>query len=168
MPRAFIALGSNLGDRLDSLQAATDALAATQLITVRRSSRIYETEPVGGPEGQDAYLNAVLEIDTTLVPRGLLERCLAIEDDLGRIRAERWGPRTIDLDILTYGDEILDEPDLQIPHPRMHQRMFVLAPLLELEADPPLPGGRKAATMRLSVADPFGVRPAFPPLRVRG
>lgn len=172
--RVFLGLGSNLDpepatglrDRLEMLQAATDAIA--EGFTVRQSSRVYETEPVGGPEGQPAYLNAVLELDGEgHTAREMLTACLAIEDDLGRVRAERWGPRTIDIDLLSFGNERCDDPDLQLPHPRMHQRMFVLAPLMELDADPVLPGDRHVATMRLSVLDPFGVRPFAPPLRVK-
>lgn len=163
---AYLALGANLGDRLATMQRAVDALQATAGIRVLRSARVYETEPVGGPEGQPAFLDTVLAVETDLSPSELLASCLSIEDRLGRVRAERWGPRSIDIDVLTFGDRTVDEPDLQIPHPRMHERMFVLAPLLELDADPMLPGGRKAQTMRLSVLDPFGVRPVAPPLRV--
>lgn len=163
---ACLGLGSNVGDRLATLQRAVDRLAAGDAVTVLRSSRVYETTPVGGPMGQPDYLNAVIEVDTGLGAHELLDAVNAVEDDLGRIREERWGPRTIDIDVLTFGDERIDDERLTVPHPRMHERMFVLAPLLELVADPPLPGERRAADMRLEVADPFGVRPFAPPLRV--
>ena len=161
---AYLALGANLGDRLENLQRAADALAATPGVRVVRSSRVYETEPVG-PE-QPEYLNAVLEVETDLPPRELLRVCLAVEDDMGRVRAERWGPRPIDVDVLTYGAGTIDEPDLVVPHPRMHERGFVLVPLAELDADPPLPGGRHLASLRLGPGAVLGVRPFAPPLRV--
>lgn len=165
--RVFLALGSNLGDRLAALQAAGVGLQAFDGLTVDRCSRIYETEPVGGPDDQGPYLNAVLEAHTTLTPHELLAVTHAVEDAGGRVRAEQWGPRTIDVDILTFGDvEVGDPPELVVPHPRMHERMFVLAPLLELEADPMLPGGRHVATLRLSAGGAFGVVPFAPPLDV--
>ncbi len=166
MTRAYLALGSNLGDRLASLQAAVDRLAADPAVRVARSSRVYETEPVGPP--QPDYLNAVLEVDTDLGPRALLERCLAVERELGRTRAERWGPRTIDIDVLTFDGLDVDEPDLRIPHPRMHERAFVLVPLAELDADPPLPGGRRLSEVSLPPSEILGVRPYAPPLRTPG
>jgi 2-amino-4-hydroxy-6-hydroxymethyldihydropteridine diphosphokinase len=164
--RAYLALGSNLGDRLETLQRAADLLGAVDGVGVIRSSRVFETAPVGPP--QPDYLNAVLEIETDLEPRSLLEACLAVERELGRERGERWGPRTMDVDVLTYDDLELDEPDLQIPHPRMHQRAFVLVPLVELDGDPPLPGGRRLPDVQLPPADVLGVRPFAPPLRVEG
>jgi len=161
---AFLALGSNLGDRLANLQRAADLLAGIEGVEVRRSSRVYETEPVGPP--QPEYLNVVLEVRTSLDPGGLLAACLGIEDAMGRVRRERWGPRTVDVDVLTFGDQDVDEPELTIPHPRMHERGFVLVPLLELTADPHLPGGRRVADLRLGLASLTGVRPYAPPLRV--
>ena len=161
---AYVALGSNLGDRLEQLRAAVRLLAETDGVDVVRSSRVFETEPVGPP--QPAYLNAVIEIRTTLDPRGLLEAAQVVERALGRVRVERWGPRTIDVDILTFDDRTVDEPDLEIPHPRMHERGFVLVPLGELDADPMLPGGRRLSEMRLSPDVVFGVRPFAPPLPV--
>jgi len=161
---AFLALGSNLGDRLANLQRAADLLGGIEGVEVRRSSRVYETEPVGPPQPQ--YLNAVLEVRTSLAPSALLTACLGVEDAMGRVRRERWGPRTVDVDVLTYGDQDIDEPDLTVPHPRMHERGFVLAPLLELTADPPLPGGRRVADLRLGPASLVDVRPFAPPLRV--
>jgi 2-amino-4-hydroxy-6-hydroxymethyldihydropteridine diphosphokinase len=163
--RAFLALGANLGDRLGNLHRAVDLLDASDDISVLRSSRVYETEPVGPP--QPYYLNAVVEVETSLRPCALLERCLAVERQLGRVRGERWGPRLIDIDVLTYGREEVDQPDIQLPHPRMHERVFVLAPLVELEADPMLPGGRRLAALRVDTPGLWGVRPYAPALAVR-
>ena len=164
--RAYLGLGSNLGDRLANLQVAVDELAKRQGIAPFRSSRVYETTPVGGPPQPD-YLNVVVEVTTTLLPRELLGACLAVENEMGRVRNERWGPRIIDIDVLTYDGEEIDEPGLRIPHPRMHERGFVLAPLLELDPDPPLPGGRHIAGLRSSFAILAGVRPFAPGLRLR-
>ncbi len=161
---AYLALGSNLGDRLEHLRKAVRRLGATDGIEVVRSSRVFETEPVGPP--QPAYLNAVVEVRTTLTARELLEACRAVEDALGRVRTERWGPRTIDVDVLTFDEQTVDEPDLQIPHPRMHERGFVLVPLGELDDDPMLPGGRRLSELRLSPDVVLGVRPFAPPLPV--
>jgi 2-amino-4-hydroxy-6-hydroxymethyldihydropteridine diphosphokinase len=163
---AYLALGSNLGDRLATLQRAVDLLSAAGDIRVIRSSRVFETAPVGPP--QPDYLNAVVEIETTLEPRALLAACQAVERELGRERRERWGPRTIDVDVLTYDDLEVDEPDLRIPHPRMHERAFVLVPLGELDADPPLPSGRHLVDVTLPPGDVLGVRPFGPPLLVSG
>lgn len=163
MRTAYLALGSNEGDRMATLQRAVDRLDATSGIAIQRSSRIYETDPVGGPP-QPQYLNAVVEARTSLDARELLDACHRVEQSLGRERVVRWGPRTIDIDILTYGRERIDEPDLMIPHPRMHQRGFVLAPLLELDADPPLPAGVRLASSRLGPEALAGIRVAAPPL----
>lgn len=160
--QSFVGLGSNLGDRLENLRGAAALLGARQGIRVVRSSRVYETAPVGGPPQPD-YLNAVLEVETTLSPYALLGACLDVEREMGRERLERWGPRVIDLDVLTYDDETVDEPDLQVPHPRMHERGFVLLPLLEIAADPPLPGGRRVAGLRLG-PDALAASPFAPPL----
>jgi 2-amino-4-hydroxy-6-hydroxymethyldihydropteridine diphosphokinase len=161
---AYLALGANLGDRLATLQLAVDLLDARDGIDVVRSSRVYETEPVGPP--QPAYLHAVVEISTTLEPRALLGAGLAVEAELGRVRAERWGPRTLDVDVLLYDDREVHEPGLEIPHPRMHERGFVLVPLLELEPDPMLPGGRTLSSLRLGPEAVLGVQPFAPPLVV--
>jgi 2-amino-4-hydroxy-6-hydroxymethyldihydropteridine diphosphokinase len=126
--RAFLGLGSNLGDRLAHLQRAVDAFAATPGVRVVAVSRVYETAPVGGP-AQDDFLNAVAAIDTDLGPRELLDAAMRVEQFEDRVRTIRWGPRTLDADILLYGAERVDEPDLEIPHPRMYERAFVLAPL---------------------------------------
>jgi 2-amino-4-hydroxy-6-hydroxymethyldihydropteridine diphosphokinase len=164
--RAYLALGSNLGDRLANLRRAV-ALLGEREVRVVRSSRVYETEPVGGP-AQPEYLNAVVEVETELPPGDLLRTCLEVEKALGRVRAERWGPRVLDVDVLTYGRDRIDQPDLVVPHPRMHERAFVLMPLLELDADPPLPGGRKVAELRLDPGVLGGVRPVEAPLVAEG
>lgn len=160
--KAYLALGSNLGDRLEHLRSAVRLLSDADGIDVARSSRVYETEPVGPP--QPAYLNAVVEIRTDLEPAELLAATRAVEETLGRVRGDRWGPRTIDVDILTFDEVTIDEPDLVVPHPRMHERGFVLVPLGELEADPMLPGDRRLATLRLPPDAVLGVRPFAPPL----
>lgn len=165
--KAFLGLGSNLGDRLGTLQLIVNYLAAHGDVTVLRSSRVYETAPVGGPADQPDFLNAVIEIETSLDAHALLKVCNWVEDELGRVRNQPNGPRTADVDILTFGKEEIADDDLTVPHPRMHERMFVLAPLLELDADPMLSGGRSFATLRLeNGAEPFGVRPFAPPLAV--
>lgn len=129
---AYIALGSNLGDRRGFLDQALTALRARPGIEVIRVSSYHETAPVGGPPGQGPYLNAAAELRTTLEPKDLLHALLDVEQSLGRERHERFGPRTIDLDLLLYGDLICQEPDLIVPHPRMHERRFVLEPLAEI------------------------------------
>jgi 2-amino-4-hydroxy-6-hydroxymethyldihydropteridine diphosphokinase len=129
VPRAFLGLGSNLGDRAAQLRAAVAAL--DDVVAV---SPVYETDPVGGPE-QGAFLNLVVELDTTLDARGLLGECRRLETAAARVRLERWGPRTLDVDVLWVDGEVVDEPDLQVPHPRMGERRFVLAPLADLAPD---------------------------------
>lgn len=129
---SYIALGSNLGDRASQLTRALEALRTWPKVTVTRSSRFWETAPVGGPAGQGPYLNAVAEIEATLSARELLIACLAIEKDLGRERGERYGPRMLDLDLLLYGQEVIQENALTVPHPRLHERSFVLGPLVEI------------------------------------
>jgi 2-amino-4-hydroxy-6-hydroxymethyldihydropteridine diphosphokinase len=161
--RSYLGLGSNLGDRLENLRRSLDLLEERG-IAVLRSSRVYETDPVGGPEQPD-YLNAVVEVESPGSARELLEACLEVEATMGRVREERWGPRVIDLDVLSFGTESIDEPDLQVPHTRMHERGFVLIPLLELDADPPLPEGRRASELRLGPLALGGVRIHAPPLR---
>jgi 2-amino-4-hydroxy-6-hydroxymethyldihydropteridine diphosphokinase len=129
--RAYLGLGSNLGDRAAMLQLALDDLAATDGIQVVAVSRVYETAPVGGPE-QDDFLNAVVAIETALPAHALLGVAQAIEQHAGRVRTVRWGPRSLDVDVLLVGDERVDEPDLQVPHPRLFERGFVLAPLRDV------------------------------------
>lgn len=134
MITAYVAIGSNLGDRDAHLATAWRELESLPRTVLRRRSRVYETAPVG-PGLQDRYLNAVAELDTALGARALLEALLAIEARAGRVRRERWGPRTLDLDLLLYGDERIEAPDLTVPHPRMLERPFVLVPLAELIGD---------------------------------
>ena len=125
--RVFLGLGSNLGDRWATLRAAVAALPDVVAV-----SPVYETDPVGGPPGQPPYLNLVVELDTDRSPRDLLEEAHRLETAAGRVREERWGPRTLDVDVLLVGDLVVDEPDLVVPHPRMAERAFVLAPLADL------------------------------------
>ena len=133
--RAYIALGSNLGDRRSILRSAVRALEEWPEVTVIAVSTIRETLPVG-PPGQGPFLNCVAGIATSLEPRAVLAGCLAIEVRHGRRRAdeERWGPRRLDLDLLLHGDRVIDEPGLTVPHPRLHERLFVLEPLAEIAA----------------------------------
>ena len=159
---AFLGLGSNLGDRLSTLQRTIDLLASEPGIDVRRTSRIWETDPVGGPEQPD-FLNVVAEIRTTLEPLDLLAAVNRVEAALGRTRDIRWGPRTIDIDILLIDDLTIDDDRLTVPHPRMQERAFVVMPLLELIPDPVLPNDIHLLDARLPGQQ---VRPAFPPLSV--
>jgi 2-amino-4-hydroxy-6-hydroxymethyldihydropteridine diphosphokinase len=129
--RAYLALGSNLGDRLAYLQNAVNALDATGGVGVVAVSRVYETEPVGGPD-QGAYYNAVVAVETSLDVRSVLRLAQRLEADAARVRAEHWGPRTLDVDILLFDDVTIDEADLTVPHPRMWERGFVLAPLRDV------------------------------------
>lgn len=135
----YIALGSNLGERRDNLNQALALLAQTPGITVGQVSSFHETDPVGGPAGQGKYLNAAAELHTTLSPAELLARLLEVEQQLGRVRLEKDGPRTLDLDLLLYGQQVVSPapggPDLEVPHPRLHERRFVLTPLAEIAAD---------------------------------
>src|SRR6516165_4126258 len=131
--RAFIGLGSNLGDRRAHLTAAIEGLESHRDVVA--VSPLYETAPLGGPEGQGPYLNLVVELETDDSPRGLLERCRALEEAANRERTVRWGPRTLDADVLWVEGEEVGEPDLTVPHPRMWERRFVLAPLADLAPD---------------------------------
>jgi 2-amino-4-hydroxy-6-hydroxymethyldihydropteridine diphosphokinase len=131
--RAFIGLGSNLGDRLTHLETAVGSLAGDG--DVMAVSPIYETAPVGGPDDQGPYLNVVVELWTADTPRRLLERCQALEEAAGRVRTVRWGPRTLDADVLLVEGAEVDEADLTVPHPRMWERRFVLQPLSDLAPD---------------------------------
>jgi len=128
--RAFLGLGSNVGDRRQVLRQAVAGLP-----DVVGVSAVYETDPVGGPPDQPPYLNVVVELHTVRTPRALLELGQELEEAAGRVRAERWGPRTLDVDVLLVGDRQVDEPDLIVPHPRMYDRRFVLAPLADLAPD---------------------------------
>ena len=129
--KVFIGFGSNLGDRCALINQALQALSDLPTTSLKKLSSLYETAPVGYLE-QGAFLNGVILIKSSLAASGLLEQLLAIENSLGRVRKERWGPRTIDLDILFYGDQVLDEVDLIVPHPELDKRIFVLEPLHEI------------------------------------
>jgi 2-amino-4-hydroxy-6-hydroxymethyldihydropteridine diphosphokinase len=147
--RAYLGLGSNLDDRLALLQGAVDGLAAAAGVTVVAVSSVYETDPIG-PDQPD-YLNAVVALDTALSARELLAFAKSLEQAAHRVREERWGPRRLDVDVLLVGDERVDEPDLVVPHPRLHERAFVRVPLADIAPDveAALPGE----------IDPQGVRP---------
>ena len=132
---AYIALGSNMGNRQAAIIMALDALADDPRIHDLRTSSLHETEPVGGPSGQGKYLNAAASIQTSYSPEALMAYMLTIESRLGRQRDTYWGPRIIDLDLLLFDDRTLKSPSLSIPHPRMHERKFVLSPLAEIAAD---------------------------------
>jgi 2-amino-4-hydroxy-6-hydroxymethyldihydropteridine diphosphokinase len=159
---AYIGLGSNLGDRLGHLQAAVKALSARGLEPAAISS-VYESDALGPP--QPDYLNAVVSVSTSLPPSELLEALKAIEGELGRRQGERWGPREIDLDLLLYGDEMLEEEGLSVPHPEMTKRSFVLLPLLEIAPDLDLPSGEPATAFL--ERDPPGIRKLGPLLPAR-
>ena len=139
MADAFVGIGSNLGDREAFLRKALELLADEPEIEVVAVSQLRETEPVG-PVEQGRFLNGAVHIATSLAPRELLERLLAIEKRLGRVRGERFGPRTIDLDLLVYGDKIVDEPGLTVPHSRLPERRFALEPLVDLDPGLVIPG----------------------------
>jgi 2-amino-4-hydroxy-6-hydroxymethyldihydropteridine diphosphokinase len=136
---AFVGIGSNLGDREGNFRQAVELLSAEDGIDVVAVSEIRETDPVG-PVEQGPFLNGAVRIETDLAPRELLERLLAVEERLGRVRRERWGPRTIDLDLLLYGNDVVDEPGLTVPHPRLHERRFALEPLSDLAPSLEIPG----------------------------
>lgn len=155
--RAALALGSNQGNRLATLQGAVDALAKTGGVDIAAVSGVFETDPVGGPQQPD-FLNAVVVVVTSLSARELLVRANEIEEQYGRVRAERWGPRTLDVDVLVVGDEVVDEPDLVVPHPRAGERAFVLVPWLDADSGATLPG-RGPVVDLLAGLDATGVRP---------
>lgn len=149
---AAIALGSNLGDRRATLEAALGALAAEAGIRVLRRSSWYRSPPVGPP--QPDYLNGCALLEVSLTPEALLDRLLAIETRFGRVRNERWGPRTLDLDLLLFGALVLESARLEIPHPRMRERAFVLVPLAEIAPDWIEPRtGRRVADLARSLVD---------------
>jgi 2-amino-4-hydroxy-6-hydroxymethyldihydropteridine diphosphokinase len=139
MTRAYVGLGANLGPKEVTLLRAVDLLAAEDGIDVLELSELRETAPVGVVD-QPEFLNGALALETSLTPRELLDVLLRVEQELGRVRGERWGPRTIDLDLLVYGDETVDEQGLRVPHPRLHERRFALEPLAELEPELEIPG----------------------------
>lgn len=145
MTESYVGAGSNVGDRRDFCRRAVTTLAATNGTRITGVSSLYESTPVGGPP-QRSYVNCVARFDTDLSARALLNACKGIERSLGREPSEiRWGPRVADLDVLTFGDDKVNEPDLEIPHPRMTQRRFVLVPLLEIAPDATDPWGSRYA-----------------------
>lgn len=150
--RAVIALGANLGNRLETLQGAIDALEDTPGVRVKGVSPVYETEPWGvAPGSQPSYFNAVVIVKTTLPPSSLLERAHAVEEAFHRVRDERWGPRTLDVDIVAYSEVVSDDPQLTLPHPRAHERAFVLAPWLDVDPEAALPGRGSVADLLAAV-----------------
>ncbi|MEH7354778.1 2-amino-4-hydroxy-6-hydroxymethyldihydropteridine diphosphokinase [Neobacillus drentensis] len=155
---AFIALGSNIGNRYDNITSAIKLLTSHSDIKLLNYSSVYETDPVGY-EDQDLFLNMVIEIQTVLSAMELLDFCLKTELDLGRKRKIRWGPRTIDLDILTFNQENIETEKLTVPHPRMVERAFVMAPLVEINPDHRIPGVEKPLNLLLNeLPDKEGVR----------
>lgn len=138
--QAVLAIGSNLGERLNRLQGAVSALEDTPEVTIVAVSSVYETDPVGGPNDAGKFLNSVVLIDTTLTVHTLLDRALAIEDAFGRVRAEDNAPRTLDVDLIVVGDRVAADDQLTLPHPRAHERGFVLVPWLEIDPEGEIPG----------------------------
>ncbi len=151
--QALISLGSNLGDRKSYLDFAVAALSSTPGIIVRRISRYRETPPIGGPDNQGNFLNAAAALETTLDPEALLDRLNAIEAEAGRERSVTWGERTLDLDLILFGDLVTDTPRLSVPHPRMQLRRFVLAPLAEIAPDTVDPYSKKTILQMLENLD---------------
>lgn len=154
--RAALSLGSNQGDRLAMLQGAVDALASAEQVCVVGVSPVYETDPVGGPEQAD-YLNAVVLVDTDLDPRALLDLALEVEARHGRVREQRWGPRTLDVDLVAVVGEVVSTPDLVLPHPRAGERAFVLVPWAAADPEATLTGAVRVADI-LPGLDTSGVR----------
>jgi 2-amino-4-hydroxy-6-hydroxymethyldihydropteridine diphosphokinase len=154
---AVLSIGANLGDRLGTLQGCVQAIARLPDTDVLATSPVYQTAPVGGPPQPD-YLNAVLLIRTGLPPRDLLAAIGGIEADFGRVRAERFGPRTLDVDIIDYAGQVSDDPALTLPHPRAHERAFVLVPWHALDPGAELPGYGPVAGL-LAGLDQAGVQP---------
>jgi 2-amino-4-hydroxy-6-hydroxymethyldihydropteridine diphosphokinase len=138
--QAVLSLGSNLGDRHGKLQGAVSALEDTPEVTVVAISSVYETDPVNAVDGSGKFLNAVVLIDTTLTVHTLLDRALAIEDAFGRERSEQGAPRTLDVDLIVVGPRVADDESLKLPHPRAHERGFVLIPWLEIDPEGEIPG----------------------------
>lgn len=155
--KTVLALGSNLGRRFETLQGAVDALFDAPGLEFVAASPVYETDPVGGPGGQRPYLNAVVVAETTLEPHTLLERAQSTEDAFGRVRQERWGPRTLDIDLIVVGDIVSDDPELTLPHPMAHERAFVLLPWAQADPDAELPGKGRVADL-LAGLDQRGAR----------
>lgn len=153
---AFLGLGSNVGERLDHLQRAVDLLHATRGVSVEEVSSVYETDPVGGPD-QEPFLNMAVRVTTTRGPWRLLRAGQRVERALGRTREVRWGPRTIDVDILLYEQRVVALPGLEIPHPRLAERPFALVPLIEVAPGGTLPDGRSLTRVLADLAPIEGV-----------
>jgi 2-amino-4-hydroxy-6-hydroxymethyldihydropteridine diphosphokinase len=156
MTAVVLALGSNLGDRQDILQGAVDAIVGLPGVRVTAVSPVYETVPVGGPAQPD-YLNAIVLADAARPARELLDRLHEIEAAFDRVRVVRWGPRTLDIDVVDFGGERSDDPQLTLPHPRAHERAFVLGPWRDVDPDAALPGHGPVAEL-LAKADRSGLR----------
>jgi 2-amino-4-hydroxy-6-hydroxymethyldihydropteridine diphosphokinase len=150
VPRAFVGLGANLGNREETLQRAVALLASAEGVEVLAVSQLRETDPVGVVD-QPRFLNGAAEVETTVSAREFLDTLLAIERSLGRERVERWGPRTVDLDLLLYGDQIVDEPGLRVPHRYLHERRFALEPLAELDPELVIPGRGRVSELLAEV-----------------
>jgi 2-amino-4-hydroxy-6-hydroxymethyldihydropteridine diphosphokinase len=156
--RAYVGVGSNLGDRWSHLAQAARGLRASPRVAILRTSRVWETAPLGPP--QPAYLNAVLEIESGLPASGLHRLMRLVEQGAGRERRERWGARTLDLDLLLFGEERIDTPELRVPHPSMRERRFVLAPLAELCPGCQVPGAGATVAELLAACPPHEMREA--------
>jgi 2-amino-4-hydroxy-6-hydroxymethyldihydropteridine diphosphokinase len=154
--RGVLALGSNMGERFNNLQGAVSTLADTPDVVVVGVSPVYETTPVGGPDDARDFLNAVVIVDTTLSAHTMLERCLAVEDAYGRERSEPGAPRTLDVDLVVLGERLCDD-ELKLPHPRAHERAFVLKPWSDLEPDAEIPGQGRVVDL-LGKLDLEGIR----------
>ncbi|MFJ7851094.1 2-amino-4-hydroxy-6-hydroxymethyldihydropteridine diphosphokinase [Peribacillus sp. NPDC097206] len=155
---SYLSIGSNMGESFDTFQRAFQLLSEDPHIKLVSCSSLYETDPVGYTD-QDCFLNAVIKVETDLTPEDLLRACMQVEQELGRKRNVRWGPRTLDLDILLYNHENVETEILSIPHPRMHERAFVIIPLMELEPDIILPKMNTSLSDLLEkIPDKEGVR----------
>ena len=158
MATAYLGLGANLGDRLANLERAVELLDAAPGVEVLASSRVWETDPVGGPEGQPRYLNAAVAAEATIGPHDVLRAAKSIEGAMGRVPSERWGPRIIDIDLLLFGEETIADAELIVPHPELWNRRFVLDPLADVIAPGPLANrvrGRLAELGNTQEARPY-------------
>ncbi|NKX55089.1 2-amino-4-hydroxy-6-hydroxymethyldihydropteridine diphosphokinase [Arthrobacter mobilis] len=159
--RAVLALGSNLGERSDTLSLAVADLVDTPQVRLREVSPVVQTKPVGGPAGQPDYLNMVVEVETDLAPLELLAHCQAVEHKHHRVREVRWGPRTLDIDIITYGDLVMEDERLTLPHPRAAGRAFVLQPWAWMDPSATL-NGVPVGQLAAAAADRDGLEPFEP------
>lgn len=154
---SVIALGSNMGESQDTLSRVVQAFRQNEKITVEDTSPVAVTAPVGGPDGQPDYLNQILRVSTDMSPFGLLRFCQGLEEEFHRVRTVRWGPRTLDIDIITFGELYMDEPELSLPHPRAAERAFVLAPWSRMQPDAVL-DGVPITTLAERAGDRDGIR----------